>query len=140
MVLKKPKLKVQISFMSTLQTKLKVSDNSGVKIVKCIKILKNFTKRGKFLGTFLIVSVKELKLNKAVSSKIKKGQLFKALVVRSKSPFKVKNGIVKKFDKSFVVLLTKQNNFLGTRIFGILPKQIKMFKKIQLGALALGFV
>lgn len=125
--------------MLTLQTKINVSDNSGVKTVKCIKVLRNFTKKGKFLGTFLIVSVKELKLNKAVSSKIKKGQLFKALVVRSKSSFMLKNGVVKKFDKGFVVLLTKQNNFAGTRIFGVLPKQIKMFRKIQLGALALGF-
>ena len=125
--------------MATLRTQINVSDNSGVKVVKCIKILKNFTKRGKFKSTFFIVSVKELKLNKAVNLKVKKGQLFKALVVRSRTPFTTQNGVIKKFSKSFVVLLTKQNNFLGTRIFGILPKQVKVFRKIQLGALALGF-
>lgn len=121
------------------QTKLTISDNSGVKSVKCIKILKNFTKKGNFYGKFAIVAVKSFRSKRLNSVKVGLGQLFKAFIIRSKINSLNKSGISRIFNKSFAVLLTKQNNFVGTRVFGVLPKQVKLFRKIKLGAMALGF-
>jgi len=126
--------------MPQYKTIITVLDNSGVKSVKCIKIIKKFNKKGAFLNRFLIVSVKNFKPNKFSGLKIQKGQLFKAFVIRSKGKLKNSRGVCYWFNKSCVVLLNKQNNLVGTRIFGVLPKYAKQFKKIKLGAVALGFV
>jgi len=98
-------------------TILKVADNSGAKTVKCIKVLKLKSKIAK-MGDYVVVSIK-----KAV--KLKKKEIFKAIVLTTKSSCKKLNGFFTKFKQNSVVLMDKQLNPVGTRINGLLAKKLK---------------
>lgn len=99
------------------ETFLKVADNSGAKTVRCIKVLKQKSRTAK-IGDFVIVSVK-----KAV--KLKKKEIFKAIVVTTKFPFRKLNGFYLKFKENSVVLVDKQLSPIGTRINGLTLKTLK---------------
>lgn len=104
---------------------LKVIDNSGAKIVYCIRIMSNSNKRYAFVGDLLLVSVKSLRLKRRFASKVKTGALLRALIVRSKiSKFYFFGDNLKFFENS-VVLLNKQNKLVGTRIFGVLSNSLR---------------
>lgn len=113
------------------KTVLKVADNSGAKLVKCIKVSKLKNKPGK-IGDVITVSVKKTqsasKIKKAV--KIKKKEIFKAVIITTKFPFKNLNGFTFIFKKNSVVLIDKQFNPLGTRINSFIPKTINQNKLI----------
>ncbi|UNB92041.1 50S ribosomal protein L14 [Candidatus Carsonella ruddii] len=110
------------------QTKLNVIDNSGGKVVKCIKVLKGSKKKTAKIGDFIKVVVK----NSIFNSKIKKGQILNAIIVRSKFPLKRTDGSYLSFNDNAVLLLNNQNQMIGTRIFGVIAKEIKTiyFKKL----------
>lgn len=110
------------------QTKLNVIDNSGGKVVKCIKVLKGSKKKTAKIGDFIKVVVK----NSIFNSKIKKGQILNAIIVRSKFPLKRTDGSYLSFSDNAVLLLNNQNQMIGTRIFGVIAKEIKTiyFKKL----------
>ncbi|WP_433927142.1 50S ribosomal protein L14 [Candidatus Carsonella ruddii] len=110
------------------QTKLNVVDNSGGKVVKCIKVLKGSKKKTAKIGDFIKVVVK----NSIFNSKIKKGQILNAIIVRSKFPLKRTDGSYLSFNDNAVLLLNNQNQMIGTRIFGVIAKEIKTiyFKKL----------
>ena len=114
------------------RTILKVADNSGAKTVRCIKILKGFKKKYAKLGDLIVVSVQELRNKSKTTSKVKKHEVYQALIVKTKLGFKKSNGFYSYFSENSVVLINKQGNPVGTRIIGPIPKILKkkQFQKI----------
>lgn len=112
------------------QSILKVSDNSGAKSVKCIKVLGGFKKKYASIGDTIVVSVKKLRNQLKKNSKVKKKDVYKALVIRTKTKLKKKNGFETLFNENAVILMNKQKKPIGTRIIGYLPKQLRK-KKLQ---------
>ncbi|BBA85101.1 50S ribosomal protein L14 [Candidatus Nardonella dryophthoridicola] len=111
------------------QTILNVSDNSGAKKVLCIKVLGGSKKKYAFVGDFIKVSIKSIN-NK---SKVKKGDVYKAIVVKTKKrKFRKNENIFINFDINSCVLLNDMNIPIGTRIIGFISKDIKYkgFNKI----------
>lgn len=107
------------------QTILKVSDNSGAKTVKCIKVLGGFKKKNASLGDIIVVSVQKLRNKLKKISKAKKKEIYRALIIRTKVYSKKKNGFSIKFQENSVALINKQGNPVGTRIIGPIPKLLK---------------
>lgn len=112
------------------QTILKVADNSGAKTVKCIKVLGGFKRKYAKIGDIIIVSIQELKDKNKKTSKIKKGDVCKGLLIRTKKAFFNKTGEKVQFNDNAIVLINKQNVPVGTRILGGLPFFLKK-KKFQ---------
>jgi len=107
-------------------TILQVCDNSGVKFVKCLKILHNRPKNFGKVGNLIIVNIKSIK----AFSTIKRKEIYKAIIVRVKSSIKRNDGSYIKFMKNSVVLLNNKNLPIGTRIFGPVCKELRIKKKI----------
>ena len=107
---------------------LEVADNSGAKRVQCIKVMGGFHRRYARLGDIVVVSVKEA----IPESNIKKGDKAKAVVVRTKKEHRRPDGSYIRFDQNAVVLISPQNEPLGTRIFGPVARELrwKEFMKI----------
>jgi len=122
------------------QTILKVSDNSGAKTVKCIKILGGFRKRYANLGDIIVVSVQRLRNKSKKTSKVLKGGVFWALVIRTKNQFKKRDGSFFKLSENSVTLLNKQGNPIGTRILGPIPKILKKKKFMKFASLSVGLI
>ena len=113
------------------RTILKVSDNSGAKTVRCIKVLGGFKKKYAKLGSIIIVSVQQLRNKSKKTSKVKKKEVYKALIIRTKSKYRKEDGSELIFKENSVALMNKQGNPIGTRIMGPIPKTLKktIFKK-----------
>lgn len=107
------------------QTILRVADNSGAKKVKCIKVLGGFKRKYAYTGDTIVVSVKELRNKNKASSKVKKGDIYKAVIVRTKYKTIRDNGTSIKFKNNSVVLINKKGNPVGTRIKGVISKELK---------------
>lgn len=107
------------------QTILKVSDNSGAKTVICIKVLGGFKKKYATLGDIIVVSVQKLRNKLKKTSKVKKKEIYKALIIRTKTHSKKKDGFNTLFKENSVVLINNQGNPIGTRVIGPLPKKLK---------------
>jgi len=107
------------------QTILKVSDNSGAKTVKCIKVLGGFKKKYATLGDTIVVSIQKLRNKFKKTSKVKKKEIYRALIIRTKVYSKKKDGFHILFKENSVVLMNSQGNPVGTRIIGPLPKKLK---------------
>lgn len=122
------------------QTILKVADNSGAKIVRCIKILGGFRKRYAKLGDIIVVSVQQLRNKSKKTSKVLKGGVFWALVIRTKTQLKKKDGSFFFFNENSVTLLNKQGNPVGTRILGPMPKVLKKKKFMKFASLSVGLI
>jgi large subunit ribosomal protein L14 len=112
------------------QTILRVSDNSGAKTVRCFKVLGGFKKKYASLGDVIIVSVQKLRNKLKKTSKVKKGEVYRALIIRTKTKHRKEDGSEILFKGNAVVLLNKQGNPIGTRILGPIPKMLKK-KKFQ---------
>ena len=113
------------------QTILKVTDNSGAKTVKCIKVLGGFKKRYAKLGDIVVVSVQQLRNKSKKTSKVSKGEVFRALVVRTKKRYRKKDGSSFFLQENAVALINKQGNPIGTRILGPIPKILKKTKSMK---------
>lgn len=122
------------------QTKLDVSDNSGAKTAKCIKLVGGFKKKFAFIGDIIIVSVQKLRNKTKIISKVQKGEVYKAIILRTKHKTKRKDNIHTIFNKNSVSLLNKQNNLLGTRITGPVSKKLKSSKYQKLISISRGTV
>jgi large subunit ribosomal protein L14 len=114
-------------------TILKVCDNSGAKYVKCFKIFKDLTGN---IGSILYISVKSTYLN----NKIHKGFVIKAIVIRTKNCQNRKNGNFISFNLNEVVLLNQKHEFLGTRIFGPIPLELRKKHSLRLLSLSSYFL
>jgi len=122
------------------QTVLKVSDNSGAKSVKCIKVLGGFKKRFAKLGNVIVVSIKELRNKSRKTSKVKKGEVYKALIIKTKTKQISKDGSAIFFDNNSVSLINAQGKPLATRIIGPVPKKLKKGKYSKFASISLGTV
>jgi len=108
------------------QTILRVSDNSGAKIAKCIKVLGGFKKKNAFAGDIIIVVISHLRNKSKKTSKVKKGGIYKALVLRTKKVIKNNEETFTLFNDNAISLLNKQNNPIATRIIGPVSKKLKI--------------
>ena len=114
--------------MIITETKLNVADNSGAKLVQCIKILGGSKRRSANIGDVIVVSVKEAIPN----GKVKMGEVTRAVIVRTKKGVSRRDGSLIRFDKNSAVLLTKEGEPIGTRIFGPVTRELRLknFTKI----------
>ena len=112
------------------QTVLKVSDNSGAKSARCIKVLGGSKKKYAKLGDIIIVSIQQLRNKSKKTSKVKKKEIYRALIIRTKTKYFKKNGVQIFFNENSIVLMNKQGNPIGTRIVGPIYKALKK-KKFQ---------
>lgn len=114
--------------MIQTQTRLKAADNSGAKSLLCIKVLGGSRRRYASVGDVVVVSVKEAIPN----SKVRKGDVMKAVVVRTKKELRRPDGSYIKFDDNSAVLINEQHEPVGTRIFGPVARELraKNFMKI----------
>lgn len=114
--------------MIQMQTRLSVADNSGAKSVQCIKVLGGSKRRYAGVGDIIKVSVKDA----IPRSRVQKGKVYNAVVVRTAKEIMREDGSVIRFDGNAAVLLNNQNEPIGTRIFGPIPRELraKNFMKI----------
>lgn len=118
--------------MIQMQTRLSVADNSGARAVQCIKVLGGSKRRYAHIGDVIKISIKEA----IPRSKVKKGDVYTALVVRTKVGVRRQDGSLIRFDSNSVVLLNNNNEPIGTRIFGPVTRELreKYMKIISLAA------
>jgi large subunit ribosomal protein L14 len=113
-------------------TVLDVADNSGAKKVACIKVLGGSRRRYASIGDVIIVSVKEALVN----AKAKKGEVARAVIVRTKREIQRPDGSYIKFDHNSAVLITKEGEPVGTRIFGPVARELRARKFMKIISLA----
>ena len=113
------------------KTCLKVVDNSGAKKVRCIKVLGGFKRMNAGVGDVIVVSVQQLRSTNKHNSKVAKGDITRALVIRTKKGYKKKDGSQITLFSNAVILLNKQRNLIGTRILTALPKLLKKKKFVK---------
>jgi large subunit ribosomal protein L14 len=118
--------------MIQMRTILEVADNSGARKIGCIKVLGSSRRKYASLGDVIVVSVKDAIPN----SKIKKGDVVRAVVVRTKKGVKRSDGSYIKFDDNSAVLITPQNEPIGTRIFGPVARELRAKKFMKIISLA----
>ncbi len=111
---------------------LNVADNSGAKIVKCIKVLGGSRRRYAGIGDIIVVSVSEALPN----SKVKKGSLMKAVVVRTKRENRRSDGSYIRFDDNSAVIINANKEPIGTRIFGPVARELRLRKFMKIVSLA----
>lgn len=114
--------------MIQMQTRLKVADNSGAKEVMCIKVLGGSKRRTASVGDIIVVSIK----NAMPNSKVKKGDVAKAVIVRTIHKLRRPDGSYIRFDENSAVLVNNNKEPIGTRIFGPVARELraKSFTKI----------
>jgi len=110
------------------ETRLTVADNSGAKELYCIKVLGGSRRRYASIGDIIVVTVKEALPN----AKVKKGEILKTVVVRTKKEIRRPDGSLIRFDDNSAVLINNQREPIGTRIFGPVARELraKRFMKI----------
>ncbi len=118
--------------MIQTETRLKVADNSGAKLVSCIKVLGGSKRRYATIGDIIIVSVKEAIPN----SKVSKGSVMRAVIVRTAKEIRRPDGSLIKFDENSAVLINAQNEPIGTRIFGPVARELRAKKFMKIISLA----
>jgi large subunit ribosomal protein L14 len=118
--------------MIQMQTLLEAADNSGAKKLACIKVLGGTRRRYASLGDVIIVSVKEAIPN----SKVKKGDVMRAVIVRTVKEVRRLDGSYIKFDNNSAVLINPQNDPVGTRIFGPVARELRAKKFMKIISLA----
>lgn len=119
--------------MIQVQTVLDVADNSGARRVMCIKVLGGSKRRYANVGDVIKVSVKEA----IPRGKVKKGEVLKAVVVRTRKGVRRADGSVIRFDSNAAVLLSAQDQPVGTRIFGPVTRELRSTNYMKIVSLAL---
>ena len=109
------------AIMIQMQTELDVADNSGARRVMCIKVLGGSKRRYARIGDVIVVTVKDA----IPRGKVKKGDVLKAVVVRTKKGVKRNDGSLVRFDSNAAVLINNQSQPIGTRIFGPVTRELR---------------
>jgi large subunit ribosomal protein L14 len=122
------------------RTILKVSDNSGAKTVRCIKVLGGFQRKFAKLGDTIVVSVQKLRNKSKDTSKVKKKEVYRALIIRTRIKHGKKNGLKTSFYENAVVLVNKKGGPVGSRIIGPLPRLLKKKKFQKFVSISAGLV
>jgi len=115
------------------ESRLKVADNSGAREILCVRVEKGFKHRYASVGDTIVATVKQA----TPGSPIKKGELVKAVVVRTKKPIHRDDGSYIKFDDNAAVIINDQMNPRGTRIFGPVARELREKKFMKIISLAL---
>lgn len=110
---------------------LSVCDNSGVKLVKCLKVLGRKPRSFGKIGDILVVNIQRIK----IFSKIKRKEIFKAIIVRLKKKVQRLDGSYINFSKNSIILLSNKGIPIGTRIFGPVSKELRIKKNSKLVSL-----
>ena len=118
--------------MIQMRTILEVADNSGAKRVQCIKVLGGSRRRYASLGDVIVVSIKEA----IPRGRVKKGDVMKAVVVRTAKDIRRPDGSVIRFDRNAAVLINAQKEPIGTRIFGPVPRELRAKNHMKIISLA----
>lgn len=118
--------------MIQMQTNLDVADNSGARRVMCIKVLGGSMRRTATIGDVIVVSVKEA----IPKGRVKKGQVMKAVIVRTSFPVRRPDGSVIRFDSNAAVLINNQREPIGTQIFGPVPRELRAKQHMKIISLA----
>ena len=118
--------------MIQMQSRLSVADNSGAKKVMCIKVLGGSKRRTASVGDIIVVSIKEA----LPKSKVKKGDVAKAVIVRTKHMLRRPDGSYIRFDENSAVLINQNKEPVGTRIFGPVARELRAKKFIKIVSLA----
>lgn len=118
--------------MIQLRTVLEVADNSGARMVECVKVLGGSTRRYASIGDIIVVAVREVDPN----APIKKGEVKKAVVVRTTKEVRRSNGTYIKFDNNAAVLINEAKEPVGTRIFGPVARELRAKKFMKIISLA----
>jgi large subunit ribosomal protein L14 len=115
-----------------MQSNLEVADNSGARRVQCIKVLGGSGRRSAGVGDVIVVSVKEA----IPRGRVKKGEVYRAVIVRTAKEVRRDDGTAIRFDKNAAVLLNKQNEPIGTRIFGPVTRELRSRNFMKIVSLA----
>lgn len=118
--------------MIQVETNLDVADNSGARKVQCIKVIGGAGRRYASVGDVIIVSVKDAMPN----GKVKAGEVQRALIVRTKKEIRREDGSAIRFDSNAVVLVDKQGEPIGTRIFGPVTRELRAGGFVKVMSLA----
>lgn len=118
--------------MIQMQTRLSVADNSGAKEVMCIKVLGGSKRRTASVGDIIVVSIKDALPN----SKVKKGDVAKAVIVRTIHKLRRPDGSYIRFDNNSAVLVNANKEPIGTRIFGPVARELRAKKFVKIISLA----
>jgi large subunit ribosomal protein L14 len=118
--------------MIQMQTMLNVADNSGARRVSCIRVVGASNKKYAKIGDVIVANIKEA----IPESKVKKGEVVRAVVVRTVKPKRRTDGSCIRFDENSVVLINKDNEPIGTRIFGPVARELRAKKFMRIVSLA----
>jgi len=118
--------------MIQMQTRLRVADNSGAREVQCLKVLGGTKRRSAHIGDIIVVSVKDALPN----SKIKKGEVAKAVIVRTIHKLRRPDGSYIRFDDNSAVLINAAKEPIGTRIFGPVARELRAKQFVKIVSLA----
>ena len=118
--------------MIQMQTNLDVADNSGARRVMCIKVLGGSKRKYASVGDIIVVSIKEA----IPRGRVKKGDVMKAVVVRTAKDIRRPDGSVIRFDKNAAVLVDNKKEPIGTRIFGPVPRELRAKNHMKINSLA----
>ncbi|MFC5068174.1 50S ribosomal protein L14 [Flaviflagellibacter deserti] len=118
--------------MIQMQSNLDVADNSGARRVMCIKVLGGSKRKYAGVGDIIVVSVKEA----IPRGRVKKGEVLKAVIVRTAKDIKRADGSVIRFDRNAAVLINKEGEPIGTRIFGPVPRELRARNHMKIISLA----
>ena len=118
--------------MIQMQSNLFVADNSGARKIQCIKVLGGSKRKSASIGDIIVVSIKDA----IPRAKVKKGDVYKAVIVRTSKDFQRLDGTAIRFDKNAAVLLDKQDEPIATRIFGPVTRELRTKKFMKIISLA----
>jgi large subunit ribosomal protein L14 len=118
--------------MIQMQTNLEVADNSGARRVQCIKVLGGSKRKYAHVGDVIVVSVKEA----IPRGRVKKGDVMRAVVVRTAKDIRRNDGSIIRFDKNAAVLIDNKREPIGTRIFGPVPRELRARNHMKIISLA----
>jgi len=118
--------------MIQMQTNLDVADNSGARRVQCIKVLGGSKRKTAGVGDVIIVSVKEA----IPRGRVKKGDVHRAVIVRTAFPIRRIDGSAIRFDRNAAVLINRQNEPIGTRVFGPVTRELRARRFLRIASLA----
>ena len=118
--------------MISVETNLDVADNSGARRVQCIKVLGGSKRKTASVGDVIVVAVQDA----IPRAKVKKGEVHRAVIVRTAYPVRRNDGSAIRFDNNAAVLINKQNEPIGTRIFGPVVRELRARRYMKIISLA----
>jgi large subunit ribosomal protein L14 len=118
--------------MIQMQTMLKVADNSGAKLVRCINVLGPSNRAEGVIGDIVVASVRK----RLPTSDIEKGEIVRGVIVRTRRPYRRKDGTFVRFDDNAIVLINPAGEPIGTRVFGPVARELRDKKMMRIISLA----